>query len=103
MNIKEELAQMELGELLDCVAELERFELDGVLINGKIRALNRKHFENNPTMLMVVDKFVYRELAKRHTDIIKVLRNIDNHIRSTPEPVPYIVEELKAVLPEYKN
>jgi hypothetical protein len=32
----------------------------------------------------------------------KALREIDTHIRSTKEPVPYIVETLKENLPEYK-
>jgi septum formation inhibitor-activating ATPase MinD len=31
------------------------------------------------------------------------LREIDTHIRCTPEPVPYIVNTLKETLPEYKD
>ena len=31
------------------------------------------------------------------------LREIDMHIRSTPEPVPYIIETLKRTLPEYND
>lgn len=32
----------------------------------------------------------------------KALREIDTHIRSDKQPVPYIIETLKRVLPEYK-
>jgi hypothetical protein len=31
------------------------------------------------------------------------LQRIDCHIRSTPEPIPYIVETLKRTLNEYKE
>jgi vacuolar-type H+-ATPase subunit D/Vma8 len=30
------------------------------------------------------------------------LREIDTHIRSTSEPIPYIIQTLKETLPEYK-
>jgi hypothetical protein len=33
---------------------------------------------------------------------LKALREIDTHIRSTSDPVPYIIETLKNTLPEYK-
>ena len=36
-------------------------------------------------------------------ELIEALREIDTHIRSTSEPVPYIIETLKRVLPEYKE
>ncbi|MNR58348.1 hypothetical protein D3C85_1793230 [compost metagenome] len=34
---------------------------------------------------------------------INALREIDTHIRSTSEPVAYIIETLKNTLPEYKE
>jgi phosphoenolpyruvate synthase/pyruvate phosphate dikinase len=34
---------------------------------------------------------------------INMLREIDSHIRSTSEPVPYIIRTLKNVLPEYNS
>lgn len=34
---------------------------------------------------------------------LRALREIDTHIRSTPEPIPYIVSTLKDILPEYQS
>ena len=34
---------------------------------------------------------------------MKALQDIDTHIQSTSDPVPYIIETLKRVLPEYKS
>ena len=36
-------------------------------------------------------------------ELEKALREIDTHIRSTHEPIPYIVETLKRMLPEYQE
>lgn len=33
----------------------------------------------------------------------EALEKIDTHIRSTSEPIPYIIETLKNTLPEYKE
>lgn len=34
---------------------------------------------------------------------LESLREIDTHIRSTKEPIPYIVKSLKNILPEYQE
>lgn len=34
---------------------------------------------------------------------LESLREIDTHIRSTKEPIPYIIETLKNTLPEYQE
>lgn len=39
---------------------------------------------------------------KKTVQYEKALREIDTHIRSTTDPVPYIIETLKRVLPEYE-
>ncbi|GED55868.1 hypothetical protein EDM54_23790 [Brevibacillus borstelensis] len=33
----------------------------------------------------------------------EALLEIDTHVRSTPEPIPYIVDTLKRALPEYRE
>jgi predicted nucleic acid-binding Zn-ribbon protein len=46
-----------------------------------------------------------RQLQKAQVKVERyenALREIDTHIRSTPEPIPYIIQTLKATLPEYK-
>lgn len=42
---------------------------------------------------------ITKEDAKSY---LQALRDIDTHIRSTPTPIPYIIEELKKILPEYQ-
>jgi DNA repair exonuclease SbcCD ATPase subunit len=44
----------------------------------------------------------YRKLEKKFQQAQSALREIDTHIRSTPDPIPYIIETLKRSLPEYK-
>jgi vacuolar-type H+-ATPase subunit I/STV1 len=39
----------------------------------------------------------------RIKELEEALREIDTHIRSTSEPIPYIVETLKKTLPEYED
>lgn len=34
---------------------------------------------------------------------VEALRDIDTHIRSTPEPVPHIINTLKETLPEFND
>jgi seryl-tRNA synthetase len=48
---------------------------------------------------LMTEKQMYMEQIKEYED---ALREIDVHIRATPEPVPYIIDILKKVLPEYK-
>lgn len=43
---------------------------------------------------------VAEEEAKRFRE---ALEKVDIHIRSTSDPVPYIIETLKSTLPEYKD
>jgi hypothetical protein len=45
----------------------------------------------------------YVDLLAERDKLIEGLREIDTHIRSTPEPVQYIVGTLKRVLPEYRE
>lgn len=45
----------------------------------------------------------YHEVLEKMEKYEETLRNIDKHIRSTPDPVQYIVKELKSALPEYKD
>lgn len=40
---------------------------------------------------------------KEYQKLIEALREIDTHIRATPDPVRYIVGTLKQTLPEYKG
>jgi DNA repair exonuclease SbcCD ATPase subunit len=42
------------------------------------------------------------ELERELQQAQSALREIDTHIRSTPDPIPYIIETLKRSLPEYK-
>ncbi|UTR05203.1 hypothetical protein MM326_13935 [Alkalihalobacillus sp. LMS6] len=44
----------------------------------------------------------------RHTEkvvraLTEKLREIDAHVRSTPDPVPHIIKTLKSALPEYRG
>jgi predicted nucleic acid-binding Zn-ribbon protein len=48
---------------------------------------------------LLAEKQMYMEQIKEYED---ALREIDVHIRATPEPVPYIIDTLKKVLPEYE-
>jgi len=41
--------------------------------------------------------------AQRIEELEKAMREIDTHISSTHEPIPYIVETLKRMLPEYQE
>ena len=43
------------------------------------------------------------EIEKEKEQLINALRSIDNHIRLTSEPIPYIIEELKKILPDYNG
>lgn len=52
-------------------------------------------------MLWLIDKWKETQvLANRYH---QALEQIDCHIRSTPYPVPHIVDTLKRTLPEYKE
>jgi hypothetical protein len=42
-------------------------------------------------------------LAKQVKLYYEALEDIDTHIRSTSDPVPYIIQILKETLPEYKE
>lgn len=46
---------------------------------------------------------VYQDRVDDIDFYLKVLREIDTHIRSTSEPIPHIIETLKVTLPEYQN
>lgn len=41
-------------------------------------------------------------LIEENERLLTALRDIDNHIRATGEPVPHIIETLKETLPEYQ-
>lgn len=65
------------------------------------QVLGEEHNAAMDDMLWLIEKWKEsRELASRYQ---YTLREIDTHIRSTPEPVPYIIETLKRTLPEYKE
>lgn len=83
------------------------------------RMANRQAIEVAKVLLAEIDRFQQeRDEARRKAEeawnendaierayhkLIEGLREIDTHIRSTPEPVQYIVETLKRVLPEYQE
>lgn len=58
---------------------------------------------NNPNATLSDDdvKEINRKLenAERYEE---ALRSIDNHIRSTSDPIPHIISTLKSILPEYE-
>lgn len=66
MKLKEELQNVSEEFLKECFDELEDFASEGILVQGKIRELNAKHYDNSPTMLHTIGQLVYREIALRH-------------------------------------
>lgn len=48
------------------------------------------------------DEFLDGLYAERD-HYLDALREIDIHVRSTSDPIPYIIETLKKSLPEYKD
>ncbi|MGD6876834.1 hypothetical protein [Bacillus infantis] len=55
--------------------------------------------------MTVEEKEEHRELTElrvTNRKLIDSLQEIDTHIRSTREPLPYIIETLKQTLPEYQ-
>jgi hypothetical protein len=48
---------------------------------------------------LLAEKQMYMKQIKEYED---ALREIDIHIRAAPEPVSYIIDTLKKVLPEYE-
>ena len=48
-------------------------------------------------------KGAYKDREDDFDHLLKMLREIDTHIRSDKFPVPYIIETLKSCLPEYQN
>lgn len=46
---------------------------------------------------------LHSSMAGNENKYLEALRSIDIHIRSTSKPIPFIVEELKAVLPEWNE
>lgn len=48
------------------------------------------------------EKNLYYFASEKRKDYETALREIDTHIQSTPEPLPYIIETIKNKLPEYK-
>ena len=75
MNLSEFLSEQNDEFLKTCFDELEAFRLDGVLIHGKVRELNGKFFNNNPTTLFTISEMIYREIAIRHFKNAPYLQN----------------------------
>jgi len=48
-------------------------------------------------------KDVYQDRCDDIEYYVDALREIDTHIRSDKEPIKYIVETLKSILPEYQH
>lgn len=74
---------------------IEQKELNEI---KKLKILRERDLECNHNLA--------NEIHKRDEEIIKyiiALREIDTHIRDTPEPVPYIIETLKKIFPEYEE
>jgi chromosome segregation ATPase len=74
------------------IAEVER-------LNAKIDYLRSEetYWKQDADRMRNHNLRLYHENRKYES----ALREIDTHIRSTPEPVPYIIETLKRTLPEY--
>lgn len=64
-----------------------------------------EQFLNDKYFYMDELKKAEQQLQQAKAEVRKyenALREIDTHIRSTSEPVPYIIQTLIATLPEYK-
>lgn len=61
----------------------------------------RNHYKNHFDVQLLLSEI--GRLKEERDKLIEGLREIDTHIRSTPEPVQHIVETLKRVLPEYQE
>lgn len=48
------------------------------------------------------DVVIHLDQDEEDNTFINALREIDTHLRSTKDPLPYIIETLKKTLPEYK-
>lgn len=57
--------------------------------------------DTNEAIELFLDWYNYKQTKEE--EYLEALRKIDNHIRCTSEPMDYIIEELKKVLPEYKE
>lgn len=63
---------------------------------------------NDTDLEMILEKFDlairdYEDLRHGEEIYLNALREIDTHIRSTSEPVKYIIETLLKTLPEYQE
>ena len=63
---------------------------------------------NGTDLEMILEKFDlairdYEDLSQGEEIYLNALREIDTHIRSTSEPVKYIIETLLKTLPEYQK
>lgn len=63
---------------------------------------------NGTDLEMILEKFDlairdYEDLRQGEEIYLNALREIDTHIRSTSEPVKYIIETLLKTLPEYQK
>jgi hypothetical protein len=64
------------------------------------RLRNTKSLSNGIDQMLAIDMV---QLLKENERFRDALREIDTHIRATPEPVSYIIETLKKTLPEYQE
>ncbi|PLS19468.1 hypothetical protein CVD28_03365 [Bacillus sp. M6-12] len=49
------------------------------------------------------DVVIHLDQDEQENPYLQALREIDTHIRSTKDPLPYIIETLKKTLPEHKE
>lgn len=73
--------------------------IEAIERQGSLTVEEMDHFQKG-FVAQYGDYMAVLEKMKNYED---ALRKIDNHIRSTPEPVPYIIKELKTSLPEYSD
>lgn len=77
-------------KILDCINN-EYLDLTKYCVNGFGDIMTTKGI-----VLQNQDDFKIEEQNE------EALREIDTHIRSTNEPISYIIETLEKILPEYK-
>ena len=100
-----------LGFLLDELERLEReYAEERAAHNAHVAQLCRAEEDNRKRFVIIAELVSQldrkdeenRKLREERDKLIEALRQVDTHIRATPDPVPYIVDTLKRALPEYR-
>ncbi len=108
MTINEEQVKS-FDELYKWYLWLDRRTHDGIVQNQYVQTFLKEIRSLIPGSKDEIERLKYerdfhKNKSKEWCDLYyKTLRQIDCHIRSTGESIPYIVEVLKENLPEYKE